>query len=50
MGNFLIKEGSLKDIEKIKYISERTFYETFFDENTKEDMEDYLIEKMGNKW
>ena len=42
MDNLIIKECSLKDIEKIKYISEKTFYETFSDENTKEDMENYL--------
>lgn len=47
METFLIKEGSLRDIEKIKYISERTFYETFSDENTKEDMEDYLKENFS---
>ena len=29
MENFLIKECGLKDIEKIKYISEKTFFETF---------------------
>ena len=44
MDNFLIKECSFKDIEKIKDISEKTFYETFSEENTKEDMESYLIE------
>ena len=44
MENFSIKECSFKDIEKIKYISEKTFYETFSEENTKEDMESYLIE------
>ena len=36
MENFLIKECGLKDIEKIKYISEKTFFETFSNENTEE--------------
>ncbi|AGX43886.1 GNAT family N-acetyltransferase [Clostridium saccharobutylicum] len=47
MENFLIKECSLEDIEKIKYISEKTFYETFSNENTKEDMENYLKENFS---
>lgn len=47
MENFLIKECSLGDIEKIKYISEKTFYETFSNENTKEDMENYSKENFS---
>jgi len=47
MGNFSIKECGLEDIEKIKYISERTFYETFSNENTEEDMENYLKENFS---
>jgi len=47
MDNFSIKECSLKDIEKIKYISEKTFYETFSNENTDEDMENYLKENFS---
>ena len=47
MRNFLTKECSLEDIEKIKYISEKTFYETFSNENTKEDMEIYLKENFS---
>ena len=39
MKNLLIKECSLKDIEEIKYICEKTFYDTFSHENTKEDMD-----------
>lgn len=39
MDNLVIKECSLKDIEKIKYICEITFYETFSSDNSKEDME-----------
>ncbi|MEW9122648.1 MAG: GNAT family N-acetyltransferase [Thermotaleaceae bacterium] len=42
MDNLVIKEYSLKDIEKIKHICEKTFYETFSNENTKEDMDNYL--------
>lgn len=47
MENFLVKECSLEDIEKIKYISEKTFYETFSNENTKEDMENYSKENFS---
>lgn len=47
MENFLIKECGLKDIEKIKYISEKTFFETFSNENTEEDMENYLKENFS---
>lgn len=47
MGKFLIKECSIKDIEKIKYISEKTFYETFSNDNTEEDMENYLKENFA---
>ncbi|MBM7868646.1 ribosomal protein S18 acetylase RimI-like enzyme [Clostridium pascui] len=47
MDNLVIKECSLKDIEKIKYISEKTFYETFSNDNTKEDMENYLKENFS---
>lgn len=37
----------MDDIEKIKYISERTFFETFSEENTEEDMENYLNENFS---
>ena len=47
MEEFLIKECGLEDIEKIKYISEKTFCETFSNENTKEDMENYLEENFS---
>lgn len=47
MDNYLIKECTLEDISKIKEISERTFYETFAEENTKEDMEEYLNENFA---
>lgn len=47
MESFLIRECSLKDIEKIKYISEKTFYETFSNENTDKDMENYLGENFS---
>ena len=42
METLQIKECCLSDIEKIKYISELTFSETFSALNTKEDMENYL--------
>lgn len=47
MEKYLIKECSLEDIEEIKYLSEKTFYETFSNENTKEDMENYLKENFS---
>lgn len=54
MNNFIIKEYGIEDIEKIKYISERTFYETFSEENTEEDMQNYIeenfsYEQLGNE-
>ncbi len=42
MDHLSIKKTSLQEIEKIKYIAEKTFYETFSDENNHEDMENYL--------
>jgi ribosomal protein S18 acetylase RimI-like enzyme len=47
MDNLAIKECSFKDIEKIKYICEKTFLETFSSENTKEDMDNYLRENFS---
>ena len=47
MNNFVIKECSLEDIEKVKYISEKTFYETFSEDNTEENMENYLKENFS---
>lgn len=47
MENFLIKKCTLEDIEKVKYISEKTFCETFAQENTVEDMENYLKENFS---
>lgn len=47
MEKFLIKECSQEDIEKVKLISEKTFYETFSSDNTQEDMEDYLKENFS---
>lgn len=47
MKNFSIKECDLEDIEKIKCISEKTFYETFANENTREDIENYLKENFS---
>lgn len=47
MDNLIIKECCLKDIEKIKHISEKTFYETFSNENTKEDMDNYIRENFS---
>lgn len=47
MDNFVIKECSLEDIENVKYISEKTFYETFSEDNTEENMENYLKENFS---
>ena len=44
MDNLIIYECNLKDIEQIKYICEKTFSETFMENNSKEDMENYLSE------
>ena len=44
MSNLIIYECNLKDIEQIKYICEKTFSETFMEDNSKEDMENYLRE------
>ncbi len=49
METLQIKECRLSDMEKIKYISEKTFSETFSDLNTKEDMENYLKENFSYK-
>ncbi len=42
MDNFLIRQCNLKDIEKLKYLSEKTFNETFSEENSLENLEEYL--------
>lgn len=47
MEKFFIKECSLEDIEKLKYISEKTFCETYSSENTEEDMKNYLKENFS---
>lgn len=49
MEGLLIKQCGLEDIEKIKYIGEKTFYETFSDQNTEEDMHFYLKENFSYK-
>jgi ribosomal protein S18 acetylase RimI-like enzyme len=49
MEGLLIKQCGLEDIEKIKYIGEKTFYETFSDQNTEEDMHNYLKENFSYK-
>lgn len=47
MKNLLIKECTLEDMEKLKYISEKTFIETFAEENSSEDMENYMRENLS---
>lgn len=47
MNNFIIKECDSNDIYKVKYISEKTFYETFVHDNSKEDMDQYLKENFS---
>lgn len=49
MDNLQIKECNLEDIEKVKYISIKTFYETFAAENTEEDMNNYLKENFSDE-
>lgn len=44
MHDFKIKKCTVEDLDEVKKISERTFYETFASENSKEDMEKYLEE------
>lgn len=47
MNSFVIKKCGLEDVERVRQISEKTFYETFSEENTKEDMENYLKENFS---
>lgn len=47
MKNLQIKKCGLADIEQIKNISEKTFIETFAEENTEEDMKNYLEENLS---
>jgi ribosomal protein S18 acetylase RimI-like enzyme len=49
MNNFILKKCNLEEIEEIKYISEKTFCETFANENTKEDMEKYLKDNFSDE-
>lgn len=44
MNNIEIKKVSLNDLNELQDISRQTFYETFSDENTEEDMRKYLDE------
>ncbi|WP_312492323.1 GNAT family N-acetyltransferase [Anaerosporobacter sp.] len=44
-----IKKCNLDDLEKIKYISQKTFIETFSEQNTKEDIEYYLKKNLSNE-
>ena len=47
MSNYTIKKCTLKDIEEVKEISEKTFFETFAEENTEEDIKNYLEENFS---
>lgn len=47
MENYFIKECGLENIEEIKCICEKTFYETFSNENTEEDMQNYVNENFS---
>lgn len=47
MENYKILQCNLNDIEKVIDISEKTFYETFANENTKDDMEKYIKENFS---
>ncbi|WP_054742032.1 GNAT family N-acetyltransferase [Cellulosilyticum ruminicola] len=48
MNNLAIQECSLEDIEVIKYISAKTFCETFEEDNSEEDMANYLKENFSD--
>ena len=47
MSNYIIKKCTLEDINEVKEISEKTFSETFAEENTEEDMKNYLEENFS---
>lgn len=47
MTDFVIKESNLNDLEKMKYISKKTFIETFSDVNSHQDIENYLKENFS---
>jgi len=44
---FFIKECSIDDIYKVKFIAEKTFCETFSNDNTKDNIENYLKENFS---
>ena len=47
MSTYIIKKCTLEDINEVKKISEKTFFETFAEENTEEDMKNYLEENFS---
>lgn len=47
MNNIKISKIDLKDIEQLQIIGRETFFETFSDENTMENMQKYLEEGFG---
>ena len=49
MDNLKIEQCSIKDIKKLIKIGERTFYETFKDGCSKEDMDNYLKKSFSYK-
>lgn len=49
MENYCIRKCTLTDIDNIKYISSKTFEQTFGDDNSKEDMENYLKDNFSDE-
>lgn len=47
MENIIIKEVSAKEIETLQIIGKQTFFETFSQNNTQEDMDKYLNENFA---
>ena len=42
MTGFTIERSTLEDIEILRKVGKETFFETFYDSNTEENMDDYL--------
>lgn len=47
MDKIEIKKATIADLEKLQNIGRQTFYETFADANTEEDMQKYLTENLS---
>ena len=49
MTNISINKVNLQDLEELQNISKQTFYETFSESNSTEDMEKYLVEELSTE-